>query len=314
MTYFNSVVKSFNCIMSQEVYENKFVQVLADNCSILKTPICAGNWQSRATENGVAKVSVNKLSFSGVGDETLTDPTISYIFCHSFDGLVTVGNADSIIDKALERCICSMLVGEESKFILKFPSINNNNNSQEFSSYQILIECCIKLETLTNDTPVCEWSEEKLYQVAFHHKTEGVKLFHSGRKVESFLRFSKSFKFLNLINIKSRSENLKEVVCLRVALLNNMANCQLYFQNYVFASELCDKALDIDSNNIKSLYRRAIAFMNIQKYDEAKNDLNKIMQIEPSNTVAKEKYQELKDAMKEKDANYAAVIRKMFSS
>ncbi|GLH11281.1 FK506-binding protein 59 [Gryllus bimaculatus] len=292
-----------------------YTRVQCDSSVIHKRIIQEGAWGSKATENATVKIVINDVTCTGVPLQSLQESTaISQLLDPSFNGSFKVGDVDSVIDKSLETCVQSMLVGETSSFNIKLPSISNLKQ-EECSVFPYVIQCSIKLEDLTNDTPIYMWTIEKIHDLALKHKTEGVKLFNSGRKIESFLRFSKSFKILNIIKVTSeKNKDSEDFLSLRIALLNNMANCQLEFQNYIHAITLCSKVLILDPNNIKSLYRRSVAYMNIKKLDEAKDDLQKILQIEPCNAIAKEKYSDLKIIMKEKDANYAAVIKKMFSS
>jgi tetratricopeptide (TPR) repeat protein len=48
-----------------------------------------------------------------------------------------------------------------------------------------------------------------------------------------------------------------------------------------------------DSNNLKLMFRRGIAYKNQGKYDEAMQDLEYIYKKDPKNTLAKEEYNKL---------------------
>jgi FK506-binding protein 4/5 len=75
---------------------------------------------------------------------------------------------------------------------------------------------------------------------------------------------------------------------------------------------MCNKVLFVEPNNVKALFRRAVAYMEIQEFDQAKADLKQVQQLEPRNAAAREKLQELKQWQRESDAKLAAAIRKMF--
>lgn len=52
-------------------------------------------------------------------------------------------------------------------------------------------------------------------------------------------------------------------------------------------------ALDIDSTNIKALYRRGVAFAGLGSYAEAEADFNAVLRLDPSNRDAKLKLAEM---------------------
>jgi len=44
-----------------------------------------------------------------------------------------------------------------------------------------------------------------------------------------------------------------------------------------------NEVLSIEENNIKALYRRAVAFSNLGDYTNAKEDLNDALKLDPNN-------------------------------
>jgi hypothetical protein len=53
--------------------------------------------------------------------------------------------------------------------------------------------------------------------------------------------------------------------------------------------------------------------METQEFEEAKEDLNQVQQLEPENAAAREKQRELKQRQGRIDAKLAAAMKKMFS-
>jgi FK506-binding protein 4/5 len=76
---------------------------------------------------------------------------------------------------------------------------------------------------------------------------------------------------------------------------------------------MCNKVLVLEQNNIKALFRRAVAYMETQEFEEAKEDLNRVQELEPENAAAREKQRELKQQQRKTDAKLAAAMKKMFS-
>jgi len=71
----------------------------------------------------------------------------------------------------------------------------------------------------------------------------------------------------------------------------------------------CSKALDIDTNNIKALFRRGQAHSLAGEFDKAKADLTEAAQLSPK---SKEIRDEL-DKLKKNIANYKQQEKKMFA-
>lgn len=72
---------------------------------------------------------------------------------------ITIGEADCELDRGLEKALCSMDAGEESKVTL---SLNN----QEITVF-------VKLIKFDNPSPIFEWNDKKKLTVAFKHKENG---------------------------------------------------------------------------------------------------------------------------------------------
>ncbi|GKE63489.1 FKBP-type peptidyl-prolyl cis-trans isomerase domain-containing protein, partial [Tanacetum coccineum] len=96
--------------------------------------------------------------------------------------------------------------------------------------------------------------------------------------------------------------------------LNNAA-CKLKLRDYKQAVKLCTKVLDADSKNVKALYRRAQAYIQLVDLDLAEMDIKKALEIDPDNRGVKLEYKLLKEKVKEynkKDAQfYGNIFAKM---
>ncbi|KAI3833806.1 hypothetical protein MKX03_011371, partial [Papaver bracteatum] len=65
--------------------------------------------------------------------------------------------------------------------------------------------------------------------------------------------------------------------------------------------------LEIESRNVKALYRRAQAYINLVDFDLAELDIKKALEIDPNNRDVKMEYKVLKEKVKEynkKDAKF----------
>lgn len=64
-------------------------------------------------------------------------------------------------------------------------------------------------------------------------------------------------------------EELEQCRFLIVAIQLNIAACYLKLKNYEYAIEVCKRALDRDSSNIKAYYRLGQAYLEQGEFNEA---------------------------------------------
>jgi tetratricopeptide (TPR) repeat protein len=79
----------------------------------------------------------------------------------------------------------------------------------------------------------------------------------------------------------------------------NIAQCLLKLENYGEAIAHCNIALEIDPKSTKALFRRARAHSNVGKYDDARNDLSLLLDIDNQNREGLKELQSLNKKVKE---------------
>eukprot|EP00326_Haptolina_ericina_P013426 CAMPEP_0181210380 /NCGR_PEP_ID=MMETSP1096-20121128/23196_1 /TAXON_ID=156174 ORGANISM="Chrysochromulina ericina, Strain CCMP281" /NCGR_SAMPLE_ID=MMETSP1096 /ASSEMBLY_ACC=CAM_ASM_000453 /LENGTH=173 /DNA_ID=CAMNT_0023301659 /DNA_START=52 /DNA_END=573 /DNA_ORIENTATION=- len=96
-------------------------------------------------------------------------------------------------------------------------------------------------------------------------------------------------------------------------LLLNEAQCRLKLQEANSAADLCTRVLGRDPDNVKALYRRAVARMALKDFAEARRDLFTAAKLEPSNREVRSKLSECKDSAdaqrKQERQLYAAMLQ-----
>lgn len=100
---------------------------------------------------------------------------------------------------------------------------------------------------------------------------------------------------------------------LQVKLYNNLAHCQLQYDEYEAAIVLCEKALKFDPVNVKALYRKCTAHSGLHMYEEAWKDIQEALRIEPNDKAAQLKANSLIPKIEKINKDYSTVIKKMFS-
>lgn len=100
-----------------------------------------------------------------------------------------------------------------------------------------------------------------------------------------------------------KDKNYKDAVskyseCLKInnkesAIYTNRALCYLKLCQFEEAKQDCDEALQIDDRNVKACYRRALAYKGLKNYQESLNDLNKVLLLDSSIVEAKMELEEV---------------------
>ncbi|XP_052507805.1 sperm-associated antigen 1 [Budorcas taxicolor] len=94
--------------------------------------------------------------------------------------------------------------------------------------------------------------------------------------------------------------------CLKInnkecAIYTNRALCYLKLGQFEEAKQDCDQALQMDHGNVKACYRRALAHKGLKNYQKSLNDLNKVLLLDPSIVEAKMELEEVTRILNIKD-------------
>ncbi|KAJ1407321.1 Tetratricopeptide-like helical domain superfamily [Sesbania bispinosa] len=156
-------------------------------------------------------------------------------------------------------------------------------------------------------------TQEKI-EAAGKKKEEGNALFKAGKYERASKRYEKAIRFIEYDSSFSDEEK-QQTKALKITCNLNNAACKLKLKDYKQAEKMCTKVLELDSRNVKALYRRAQAYMNLVDLDLAEMDIKKALEIEPDNRDVKIEYKILKEKVREynkKDAQfYGSIFAKM---
>ncbi|KAM5211912.1 sperm-associated antigen 1 isoform 2-T2 [Hipposideros larvatus] len=94
--------------------------------------------------------------------------------------------------------------------------------------------------------------------------------------------------------------------CLKInskecAIYTNRALCYLKLCQFEEAKQDCDRALQIDNGNVKACYRRALAHKGLKDYEKSLNDLNKVLLLDSNIVEAKMELEEVTKFLNIKD-------------
>lgn len=86
--------------------------------------------------------------------------------------------------------------------------------------------------------------------------------------------------------LEGEREELRQT--LLIAAYLNQAQCHLKLNEFAAAKRNADEAISMDGKNPKAFYRRGMANLGIKEAGEAKDDFNKVLEIEPENKAARQ--------------------------
>jgi len=247
-------------------------------------------------------------SVCSVHVKTFSDDTVY----EDVDKEIEVGSVASTegLDIALE----DMKKEEKSVFVVKSNYAYGEKGNTQLNippntdiSYEI---------TLNNFTkPKEKWgmeSDEKK-EVSIKKKNEGNELFGQGHYAHALKKYTKALDFVE-DNSKAEQEEIRQTnneICLPCHL--NSAMCYIKIKEYRKALESCEKALKIDSRNVKGLWRRGVARTELGFWNEAKRDFVDALEIEPDNKPIQQSMSRLKALMKKQDEIEKERYKKMFT-
>jgi len=137
-------------------------------------------------------------------------------------------------------------------------------------------------------------------------KEKGTSFFKAGDYEKALKQYERMIKLLDVYKDeeKAKANPLKCIGHL------NAAMCELKLKEYGKARKSCDKALEIESQNVKGLFRRGQANFGLSEYELAKRDFSEVLNIEPKNKAARDqlksvvmKVKEINDSERKKYSN-----------
>nr|XP_025637978.1 peptidyl-prolyl cis-trans isomerase FKBP62-like [Arachis hypogaea] len=140
----------------------------------------------------------------------------------------------------------------------------------------------VELVSFMKDKESWDIETPEKIEAAGKKKEEGNALFRAGKYAKASKRYEKAIKFIEYDTNFSIKEK-KSAKDLKIACNLNDAACKLKLKDYKQAEKLCTKVLDLESTNVKALYRRAQAYIQLTDLDLAEFDIKKALEIDPNN-------------------------------
>jgi FK506-binding protein 4/5 len=291
-----------------ELVSWKTVSNVTDDKKVVKKILKEGEGYERPNEGAVVKLKL-------IGK--LQDGTIFVKKGHSDneEDLFEFKTDEEQVIEGLDRAVTTMKKGEAALLtVAPEYAFGLSESKQELAvvppgstvSYEV------ELLSFVKDKESWDMNTEEKIEAAGKKKEEGNALFKAGKYVRASKRYEKAAKYIEYDTSFSEEEK-KRSRALKITCNLNNAACKLKLKDYKQAEKLCSKVLELESTNVKALYRRAQAYMNVSDLDLAELDIKKALEIDPDNREVKLEYKVLKEKVKENNKRDAKFYGNMFA-
>ncbi|CAO2822434.1 unnamed protein product [Amaranthus hypochondriacus] len=291
-----------------ELVSWKTVSEVTNDKKVLKKIIKEGEGYERPNDGAVVQVKL-------IGK--LQDGTVFVKKGHDDENLFEFKVDEEQVIDGLDRSVKTMKKGEIALLTIQPEyAFGASESQQELATVpaNATVFYEVELTSFTKEKESWDMNTPEKIEAASKKKEEGNTLFKAGKYERASKRYEKAVKFIEYDSTFSDEEK-KQAKSLKVTCNLNNAACKLKLKDYKQAEKLCTKVLELDSNNVKALYRRAQAYIQLVDLDLAEIDIKKALEIDPHNRDVKMEYRILKEKVREynkRDAQfYGNIFAKM---
>ncbi|KAI5616318.1 peptidyl-prolyl cis-trans isomerase FKBP4 isoform X1 [Silurus asotus] len=224
-----------------------------------------------------------------------------------------VGDGENLdLPLGVEKSLQAMEQGEESLFIIRPKYGFGNAGKPKFNIPPgATLQYKIKLTKFEKAKESWEMNtSEKLEQSAIV-KEKGTQYFKDGKYKQAVVQYKRIVSWLEHES-SLQEEDEEKAKALRLAAHLNLAMSYLKLQEPSLALENCDKALELDTNNEKALFRRGEALFVMKDFDRARGDFQRVVQLYPTNKAAKSQVLQCQKHIKEQHEKDKRLYANMF--
>jgi len=225
----------------------------------------------------------SKVSFSILGK--LTDGTI-FLPTKTIDLIIGTGEIDHGLNKVykpITKCIKDMKKGEKCLLKIKPEAAWGAEGSHEKNippNAEVHFE--IELVELVKDKENWEMNSAEKLEAAKKKREQGNQFYKEDKFKRAIKRYKSAVDCIQH-DQSFNDEEKQEAKKLKVPCYLNIAAANLKLKDYRTVIENCNKALEIESTNVKALFRRAQAYIEFKDYDISNQDLKKALERDPDN-------------------------------
>jgi tetratricopeptide (TPR) repeat protein len=161
-------------------------------------------------------------------------------------------------------------------------------------------------DTISSDEDDIKITVEEAVSRANVLKDEGNNSFKRAAYADALNSYEEGIKLLE------SHKDAAETKTLLVSLYGNVAMVQLKLEDYSKAHVSASSVLAIESDNVKALFRRAVAYHNVGRLEDAKLDLARTLELDAGNAAAAKELAEVNKKLKEAKQKEKAAFSSMF--
>jgi len=233
------------------------------------------NGEGWETPKEESKVTIKISGKVQGGAEFEPEHTISFVF------------GEEQLSAALETAVGTMKKGEQATFTIA-PSYGFGAAGDTEKGVPPNAVLLYEIEVVDFEKEKESWdmdTEEKI-NAATKRKEEGNSLFKDSKFARATKKYKRALTYVDS-DYGVAEEDKDKFKQLKLLLYLNVAACKLQSKDYAGVKENCNKALEIDSNNIKALLRRGKMYIDVDDWDLARNDIKRVLELDANNADAK---------------------------
>jgi FK506-binding protein 4/5 len=301
-----AVPPNASLLVDLELVSWKTVTEIGDDKKILKKVLKEGEGYERPNEGSLVTVKITGK---------LQDGTVFLKKGHDEQEPLEFKTDEEAVIEGLDRAVLNMKKGEIALVTIPpeyaYGSTESKQDLAVIPANSTLIYE-VELVSFVKDKESWDLNNAEKIEAAGVKKEEGNALFKLSKYARASKRYEKAAKFIEYDTSFSEDEK-KLSKQLKITCNLNNAACKLKLKDYKQAEKLCTKVLELDSQNVKALYRRSQAYTQLADLELAEIDIKKALEIDPDNRDVKLTYKTLKEKIKEINKKDAKFYSNMFS-
>ncbi|XP_060779255.1 peptidyl-prolyl cis-trans isomerase FKBP4 [Neoarius graeffei] len=224
-----------------------------------------------------------------------------------------VGDGESLdLPLGVEKALQAMEQGEESLFFIKPKYGFGNAGRLKFNiPPDATLQYKITLTKFEKAKESWEMNTSEKCEQSVIVKEKGTQYFKEGKYKQAVMQYKRIVSWLEHES-SLQGEEEEKAKALRLAAHLNLAVCYLKLQEANPALENCNKALELDTNNEKALFRRGEALFLMKEFDQARGEFQLVMQLYPTNKAAKSQVLRCQKNLKEQHEKDKRLYANMF--
>lgn len=215
-----------------------------------------------------------------------------------------------LIPAVIATSVKTMKKGESAKFCLA-PAVTAISAAELGIPVGMVLVATVELLDFSSRAEAYDLSFEDKLAALEELRLLGNSLFGQGDYARARRRYDMALKYFEYDSSVEESKK-KTVKERKLPVFLNAAACSLKLNDYQDTLKNCNKALEIDSRNVKGLFRRASTRMALKEWPESKKDLQQVLALDPKNADALKTLATVNAIIQEQNKKDRALYANMF--